>query len=839
MPRGILLIARSAMLLGIATLTALLSADRANAADRFKVGDKVRPDHSWFTFHDNDEKEWHPVDRGEGTWPAKVEHVRSSYIMITVGTKRGWARAEDFELADGDEGSLPQLNSLTSASGFDTDWLPPTSVHPSVAENASTTSSAVASRNSTSTIHSRTNTVPLPSLQIVVGGKIMPRELTVPLMYRAQRAAKTKTRAQSNDRTSRNRQTSAATKTVCTAADIDWPVTAREIKGDWVWIDEPRDERSRGWVRRTDVMALDDAPFYYTAKIAEAIADGQQTANWYFLRACCRIGQDRVSAAIADFLSAHHANPGVGEMLVNRAQALCMAECYPVALKHVRGAEELGATSLLTLRLNGYLQLKQRDRSAAIEALNRAVELEPQRANNYYYRSQARMLREAEPELALADIEKAIAIENNSDYVCQQVQVLIRLGRYERAIAELARGIRRDPLCQGLRLLQIATFGISKRSLSDIDTTGMSGKARVLLTVLRFQDAINNKQTQTLRSELSSALKTNLPASEKNGLRAMLAMAYGIEGDIASMQAEFDALIAEDPRNPEWYYMRGRMSLCASNFRAAIRDTDEAIALAADQPKSIYHQLHAHALLEIGDLGGAVLELQTARQISPKSSGLLFDSARILLALKRPREAIVQCDLALEQQRFESALDSSARPPVTTSGTSNSNPFEAWVNGLSARFEPDETPDHLASTLAVRSYAHFALGEFAKARADYEAALREAPDRKDALIAKVDFLARCPDPALRDPSAAIAAAYQACRECKLRTNNELQALAAAHAAADQFAVACYWQEFALWNVSPIHRAEAEDRLACYRQQRIATPVELVVMREARDGTERH
>jgi tetratricopeptide (TPR) repeat protein len=126
-----------------------------------------------------------------------------------------------------------------------------------------------------------------------------------------------------------------------------------------------------------------------------------------------------------------------------------------------------------------------------------------------------------------------------------------------------------------------------------------------------------------------------------------------------------------------------------------------------------------------------------------------------------------------------------------------------------------------AEPVVGRGHVYRKKGEYAHALAEFMAALKLAPDDADAQLACAWLLATCPDDKIRDAKKALACARKAAELAGNKEYFHLASLAAAHAAAGDFAAAVRLQTLAL--AAPYIPAdeleEMRARLGLYEQGR--------------------
>jgi tetratricopeptide (TPR) repeat protein len=201
----------------------------------------------------------------------------------------------------------------------------------------------------------------------------------------------------------------------------------------------------------------------------------------------------------------------------------------------------------------------------------------------------------------------------------------------------------------------------------------------------------------------------------------------------------------------------------------------------ADNPESaaLNHQLRAHARRSVGDLAGAIDDLNDAIRLEPESPELLDHRAVLWIEKKELAKALADIDEAL-------------------------------------RLKPDSA--HFRSS---RAYVRIRKGEYAAAIVDLEDALKNADDYVSAHNALAWVLATCPDDEIRNGRKAVTHAEKAVELTERKSGACLDTLAAAYAEVRRFDDAVRVQQEALGDrdflLSSGNAANA--RLDLYRQRK--------------------
>lgn len=114
-------------------------------------------------------------------------------------------------------------------------------------------------------------------------------------------------------------------------------------------------------------------------------------------------------------------------------------------------------------------------------------------------------------------------------------------------------------------------------------------------------------------------------------------------GDYEGGQADLTLAIERNPFIPEAYYARGFTKMKLHQYIEAEKDFDRAIEFSPRSEHLFLSRMNARE--RNGDLPGALTDLKTYIRLNPKSTELLYDKGRLLLAMKDT----VQAELAFNQ----------------------------------------------------------------------------------------------------------------------------------------------------------------------------------------------
>ncbi|MGD9645353.1 MAG: tetratricopeptide repeat protein [Pirellulales bacterium] len=823
-------------MLAIASLAAPHRLASALAGDSFSVGDQVTTSKDRFCIWDASERKSY-VYRYACALPVKVERVSNPWLLVSINSKRGWVRMVDFKAADKKTDKKPSWNvspESSTSSATTSEWLTPPS--PLLAYAEGDDSSGGDSKSKTPAAVGPAE-IAMPTGPIAVGDAIMPRDRTVAVKYRAKSADDSSRSDGGKARGSRGCRSTPrapAVKTVATAADILWPVRVRQIKGDWLWIDEPENGHAYGWIRRADVIAFADAPLYYTMQIVAA-KQPQETANWYALRALCRRAQRRDADAIRDVTAAIETSPETASYYVLRAELQYESRQCEAALADVDKGLQLDPASSHGHLIKGHINVVIERCDEALLDYGRAIEVTSgspaDRAEAYTARGALYLLEKRDPANAIRDIDRAVELAPTIESLKLRATYRIAQADMEGALEDVRLGISRRPKDHFFRILQMQIYAATGRPLCDLETADMDDELRGWLIFSRLSVALGTGQEQEALKQLEFVDDAAVKAVPV--LRCFRAALIGSKGHWTAAEQDMTTYLEIEPDHASAYAFRGAIRAWCHRFAAAEIDYQQAISLAKSPAASAeqYENLgNLHSL--IGNVNAALVAYARAIELQPNCSSARLCQAACLIKLHRVADALIELNQTLATLHEPAKVTKKSTP--TWNEDVNSLRFDIPIVSKSQSVQRTE-----AKLRSLRSAANLRLGNYDAARTDYETAVKLSPRSDDALIAKAEFLARCPDEERRDARQAMTAAREACVHCKYKRDEVLSALAAAYAAGGNFKAACFWQELVRdFAPNELVRSEAEDRLACYRQGRIATPAELVARREARETISR-
>lgn len=256
-------------------------------------------------------------------------------------------------------------------------------------------------------------------------------------------------------------------------------------------------------------------------------------------------------------------------------------------------------------------------------------------------------------------------------------------------------------------------------------------------------------------------------------------------------------------------HTRGRLAMQSGNPKGALDDLHAAVT-ANPQNTAALGDL-AVALAETGDGVAAMETLDRLLRIDPASIVGLQNRASLRLSAGDAELAVADCDAALAK----ATADSADRPAVlTTRGVA----FHSLGRLREAAADFDEAlrlDPKLSSARTARGHVYAEAGYYEQAINDYRGALDADPESVEAYRSLAWMLATCPQQSLRSPTTAIEAAWRARRLLGTEDFLTLDASAAAHASAGEFAEAVRLQQRAVLIADASSATEAQQRLRLY------------------------
>jgi tetratricopeptide (TPR) repeat protein len=350
------------------------------------------------------------------------------------------------------------------------------------------------------------------------------------------------------------------------------------------------------------------------------------------------------------------------------------------------------------LTARGFARLAQKEFARAMADFDAAIRQNPNLAAAYYYRGALRA--QTDPERAIADLNKAIAIDpQDADYFRQRSSIHIKLKDYERGIADLttAIGLAKNPKTEyflrgsayedlGEREKAIADFreallldpdnDVLRRHLVHLggeipeaiqlppglcSANDITHEARVAgctaviesgtLSGWPLQVAYCNRG-QAL-TELGEYDRVIADSNELIGIRPQAGCAYLNRGRAWYYKHDLDRAIADytqaagyDQHLHEAYASRGTAYFDRRDFARAIADYDAAISIDAYVP--MYFSDRGNTRYLMGDMNRAIADYDRAIEIDPDYASTYARRGWAFLKTDELARAETDFDKALE-----------------------------------------------------------------------------------------------------------------------------------------------------------------------------------------------
>ena len=216
---------------------------------------------------------------------------------------------------------------------------------------------------------------------------------------------------------------------------VPLPGTVEQVNGDWMWM-------GAAWVRKQDVIAIDDAPTYYTGLIQRT---GGKAAVAYALRGVSWLCKREYAFAVKDFDEAVRLEPGNSTYHACRGKAQFMLHQYEQALANFNEAIRLNPANLVAYNDRGATYNAMNEFQRAHDQLNEVLRVDPNNALAYNNRG-ANWNDRGELDKALDDLNQAIKLDPKmGGAYCNRGRVLTKQGKYPEAISAIEKAIKISP----------------------------------------------------------------------------------------------------------------------------------------------------------------------------------------------------------------------------------------------------------------------------------------------------------------------------------------------------------------------------------------------------------
>ncbi len=288
------------------------------------------------------------------------------------------------------------------------------------------------------------------------------------------------------------------------------------------------------------------------------------------------------------------------------------------------------------------------------------------------------------------------------------------------------------------------------------------------------------------------------------------AMAAMARKDFPGALKILNPALAENPKDGDLLALRASAYYAEKEYKLALVDSNAAISLLPHPPASAYFG-RGLEYIATHQTDEAIADFSECIVLAPEQTAARKERAELYLQKKEWDPAIEDLNFAInkEPHNFNLLLN-------RAQGYQHKNAF------AEAEEDIDECiliNGSYAPLFLVRGRLAYRFGEYKKAKADFEQALRLDPKSAHEKNALAWFLATCPDASLRDPDRAVELANDACLEFP-RNYSYIDTQAAAFAAHGDFDLAIKSQQYAVKLCNTPTLPELQKHLDAFKQNQL-------------------
>ncbi|MGH7139144.1 MAG: tetratricopeptide repeat protein [Pirellulales bacterium] len=181
--------------------------------------------------------------------------------------------------------------------------------------------------------------------------------------------------------------------------DAPMPSVVQQINGDWLWL-------GTVWVKKDEVLLLDDAPAYFTT----LIDGGKDKGIGYLLRGVSWLAKHEFENAVKDLDEVIRLAPNNSSFHCLRGKAYFGKHAYDQAMADYTEAIRLNPSNLIALNDRGCTWNAKEESAKALKHFDSVLRIDTRNALAYANRSATWFYLE-EYEKSLADVNRAIELD--------------------------------------------------------------------------------------------------------------------------------------------------------------------------------------------------------------------------------------------------------------------------------------------------------------------------------------------------------------------------------------------------------------------------------------------